>query len=269
MVSRGGGVSKSATKASRGGIGREEKRGISTILLARSGSIRAFVADLDNPPARTGREGRPRVGRRAQRPSGQSRRTRRPRRARGSAVRGRIPAPGPVPGGLAHPGSRRDAPTLRERVGFQSNAQTGGARSTGNLRVRGRTAHGRATGRGRRTGRRTRPPRRPRGSATCASRFAVLFTTLLRQLPHRPTRPRIGRHRADSSGPPSPWVYSLDRCGVSVPLHQHQSSASLSKEPILTSTARELLPTSIPWFPTLNKRSKNPWLPVRIPYGEP
>ena len=42
-------MSKSATKAPRAGIGREEKRGISTILLARSGSIRAFVADLDKP----------------------------------------------------------------------------------------------------------------------------------------------------------------------------------------------------------------------------
>ena len=51
---RVGGVSKSATKAPRAGIGREEKRGISTILLAHSGSIGAFVADLDNPPARTG-----------------------------------------------------------------------------------------------------------------------------------------------------------------------------------------------------------------------
>ena len=60
---RGGSVSKSATKAPRAGIGREEKRGISTILLARSGSIRAFVADLDNPrrcepPGRAPRAGR-------------------------------------------------------------------------------------------------------------------------------------------------------------------------------------------------------------------
>ena len=44
---RGGGISKSATKAPRAGIGWEEKRGISTILRARSGSILAFVADLD------------------------------------------------------------------------------------------------------------------------------------------------------------------------------------------------------------------------------
>ena len=48
---RGGGVSKSATKTSRGGIGREKKRGISTILLRRSGPIGAFVADLDNRPS--------------------------------------------------------------------------------------------------------------------------------------------------------------------------------------------------------------------------
>ena len=52
---RGGGVSKSVAKALRAGIGGEKKRGISTILLARSGSIGAFVADLDNPPPQTGR----------------------------------------------------------------------------------------------------------------------------------------------------------------------------------------------------------------------
>ena len=40
-------VSKSATKALRAGIGREKKRGISTILFRRSGAIGAFVADLD------------------------------------------------------------------------------------------------------------------------------------------------------------------------------------------------------------------------------
>ena len=50
---RCGSVSKSATKASHGGIGHGQKRRISTILLRRSGAIRAFVADLDNiaPPA--------------------------------------------------------------------------------------------------------------------------------------------------------------------------------------------------------------------------
>ena len=48
VAPRGGVVSKSAIKALRAGIGCEEKRGISTILFRRSGSIRAFVADLDN-----------------------------------------------------------------------------------------------------------------------------------------------------------------------------------------------------------------------------
>ena len=50
-------MSKSVAKALRGAIGREKKRGIPTILLARSGSIRAFATDLDNlaaadPPGR-------------------------------------------------------------------------------------------------------------------------------------------------------------------------------------------------------------------------
>ena len=51
-AARGGGVSKSAAKAPRAGIGRERKRRISTILLAHPGSIRAFATDLDNeaPP---------------------------------------------------------------------------------------------------------------------------------------------------------------------------------------------------------------------------
>ena len=41
-------MSKSATKAPHDRIGREKKRGISTFFFRRSGSIRAFVADLDN-----------------------------------------------------------------------------------------------------------------------------------------------------------------------------------------------------------------------------
>ena len=53
-ATRGGVVSKSATKAPRAGIGRGENRGISTILLARPDSIRAFVADLDTDRVRTG-----------------------------------------------------------------------------------------------------------------------------------------------------------------------------------------------------------------------
>ena len=72
VVIQGGSVSKSATKAPRAGIGREEKRGISTILLARSGSIRAFVADLDNPPPQTGRGGRSPVERRPGQASGRA-----------------------------------------------------------------------------------------------------------------------------------------------------------------------------------------------------
>ena len=44
---RGGVVSKSVAKALHGGIGRGQKRGISTILLQRSGSIRAFATDFD------------------------------------------------------------------------------------------------------------------------------------------------------------------------------------------------------------------------------
>ena len=61
---RGGGVSKSATKAPRAGIGREEKPGISTILLARLGPIGAFVADLDNPRRRRPPGGAPRASQR-------------------------------------------------------------------------------------------------------------------------------------------------------------------------------------------------------------
>ena len=54
---RGGVVSESVAKAPRAGIGREKKRGISTILLRCSGAIRAFATDLDNgaplaPPRR-------------------------------------------------------------------------------------------------------------------------------------------------------------------------------------------------------------------------
>jgi len=58
---RGGDLSESVAKALRGAIGREKKRGISTILLARSGAIGAFATDLDNLPPRPLREGRPRA----------------------------------------------------------------------------------------------------------------------------------------------------------------------------------------------------------------
>ena len=51
-------MSKSVAKAPRVGIGREKKRGISTILLARSGAIGAFATDLDKRRRRGPREGR-------------------------------------------------------------------------------------------------------------------------------------------------------------------------------------------------------------------
>ena len=54
---RGGSASKSVAKAPRDGIGHEKKRGISTFLLARSGSIRAFATDLDNCATRAPRRG--------------------------------------------------------------------------------------------------------------------------------------------------------------------------------------------------------------------
>ena len=53
-TARGEVVSKSVAKAPRTGIGRGRKRGISTFLFRRSGSIRAFATDSD-----TGRD-RPR-----------------------------------------------------------------------------------------------------------------------------------------------------------------------------------------------------------------
>ena len=77
---RSGGVSKSATKAPRAGIGREQKRGISTILCARSGSIRAFVADLDILCRRGSPGGAPRAGRRPQRALRRANGARGPRR---------------------------------------------------------------------------------------------------------------------------------------------------------------------------------------------
>ena len=43
----GRGVSGSVAKAPRGGIGGERRRGISTFLLARSGSIGVFAPDSD------------------------------------------------------------------------------------------------------------------------------------------------------------------------------------------------------------------------------
>ena len=58
-TARDGIVSKSVAKAPRTGIGPEKKHGISTILLRRSDSIRAFATDLDKQRRRGPRPGRP------------------------------------------------------------------------------------------------------------------------------------------------------------------------------------------------------------------
>ena len=57
-TSRGGVVSESVAKAPRTGIGRGRKRGISTFLFRRSGSIRAFATDLDKRRRCGPRDGR-------------------------------------------------------------------------------------------------------------------------------------------------------------------------------------------------------------------
>ena len=51
-------MSKSATKAFRGEIGREQKPGISAFLFVCPGSIGAFATDLDKRRRRGPREGR-------------------------------------------------------------------------------------------------------------------------------------------------------------------------------------------------------------------
>ena len=145
-VTRGGGVSKSATKAPRGGIGREEKRGISTFLLARSGSIRVFVADLDNPPPQapggTSRTGVP-AG-----PTGSSRRAPAPRAPR-------VPGSRRSRGGAAPctPLCRSRPPDHRLRA---RRAREHGAARRGPLRSTSRTI------RGRRERKPPQPPPRPR-----------------------------------------------------------------------------------------------------------
>ena len=60
-------MSKSVAKAPRVGIGREKKRGISTILLARFGAIRAFATDLDKRRRRGLPGGAPWAGQRPRR----------------------------------------------------------------------------------------------------------------------------------------------------------------------------------------------------------
>ena len=70
---RSGSMSKSATKAFRGEIGREQKSGISTFLFVYPGSIGAFVADLDKRCCRGPPGGAPRAGRRPRRVFGPDR----------------------------------------------------------------------------------------------------------------------------------------------------------------------------------------------------
>ena len=60
---RGGGVSKSATKASRDGIGGEKEYGITTFFFRRFSGVEVFVADLDNPRRHEPPGGAPRAGR--------------------------------------------------------------------------------------------------------------------------------------------------------------------------------------------------------------
>ena len=81
-------MSESVAKAPRARIGREKKRGISTIHFRCSGSIRAFATDLDNR-RRSGSPGRVTAGP----PGGSPRVGRRPQQAPRSAGRARGNAP--------------------------------------------------------------------------------------------------------------------------------------------------------------------------------
>ena len=123
-AARVGVVSKSATKALRAGIGRGGNRGISTILFRCFGSIRAFVADLDNWRRRGPRgEGVARLGEvhdvntgadtRAEDGRRPDERPVRPRRPRPSATR---PAQAPSTTPRITPGRRiRTPPNTRAR----------------------------------------------------------------------------------------------------------------------------------------------------------
>ena len=117
MATRGGGVSKSATKALRAGIGREEKRGISTILFRRSGSIRAFVADLDNWRRRGPRgEGVARLGEVHDVNTGADTRAEGGRGPGEHPVRPRRPRPSTAAGPAQAPQSARSPLNPRERT---------------------------------------------------------------------------------------------------------------------------------------------------------
>ena len=95
-------MSKSATKAFRGEIGREQKSGISTFLFVYPGSIGAFVADLDKRCCRGPPGGAPRAGRRPRRVFGPGRPS--PARADPAALTGQGGGSGPAPSGADGPG---------------------------------------------------------------------------------------------------------------------------------------------------------------------
>ena len=88
-------MSKSVAKAPRVGIGREKKRGISTIFLARFGAIRAFATDLDKRRRRGLPGGVPRAGRRPRRGFGPDWSS--PARADPAALTGQGGGSGPAP----------------------------------------------------------------------------------------------------------------------------------------------------------------------------
>ena len=110
-------MSKSATKALRAGIGREEKRGISTILFRRSGSMGAFVADLDNWRRRGPRgEGVARLGEVHDVGTGAGTRAEDGRGPGGHPVRPRRPHPSTAADPAQAPQSARSPLNPRERT---------------------------------------------------------------------------------------------------------------------------------------------------------
>ena len=95
-------MSKSATKAFRGEIGREQKPGISAFLFVCPGSIGAFATDLDKRRRRGPPGGAPRAGRRPRRVFGPDRSSL--ARADPAALTGQGGGSGPAPSGADGPG---------------------------------------------------------------------------------------------------------------------------------------------------------------------
>ena len=92
-------MSKSATKAFRGEIGREQKPGISAFLFVCPGSIGAFATDLDKRRRRGPPGGAPRAGRRPRRVFGPDRSS--PARADPAALTGQGGGSRPAPSARA------------------------------------------------------------------------------------------------------------------------------------------------------------------------